>query len=484
MRKSTAIASALIIFMLIPISSSYSGGSAESGRRSALELASSGKYIAQSYIDVEAFLDDYSFDYVVEPTKALSLFIEADKPVLLDRGGIVDVQIAIASNQKEFFEQKDLDYVIFIQNKLFLEDDRDFSSLSDTIESLRRGNPNSRFFCYLPKEGALEELQNQSEIERLLSKARNAGTDRDHIKTLENILVQGERLAGTDGSGVRPLKILWVTEEQIISSEADLNKFDFIFRIHALPYTEISFCGYGDKFRSGTMNRLVTQYGGNTYYLSATHELSATLKKDFDYYSYPAVKDLEIVVYPSEFSQNPNLQIRYKHVSMGFREHHRHMVQLNVSHKYYALRLLNNNVKAAFNEAVIIPIAFVFYEYFDCATGSVIFGSKMINIEYTDDYQRYDKNRNRRVEKDRAILNTAIILQQVSDQIQSRRLESAALLLQGQIRALREVSQYSQDALISEDIETLTSYKELLLEQIKNPVKDFKIFFDLKRKHY
>ncbi|MFW6137652.1 MAG: hypothetical protein ACOC7U_00630 [Spirochaetota bacterium] len=233
------------------------------------------------------------------------------------------------------------------------------------------------------------------------------------------------------------------------------------------------------------MNRIVRQYGGNSYYISPSRDLSTIIREDFSFYQRPAVSDLLVSVHALGPSPQQSPVRTYTQRSMGPDEHHTFLVQMKVPSQIDYLDMLHKKgeeEKPQVPESY--PLAFVTYQYYSHAKEKMEYGSEKISVVYGMDYAEYRLSVNPRVVKNMAILSTARLLEETAARLQSRDFERAIISIRNHVKTLEKVYRTMNDPLISEDIDTLNRYKALIAEQKRNPDRSLKIFLELRRRRY
>jgi hypothetical protein len=469
----------LLSLVIVPL---FPGGQAESGRVAAMDMVGEGTFVAEAFLDEESFLDDYRLEHTPAPDAALSVFMDVDKPLVFHWGDVVTLQISVATTDESFYPAVPFSYVLFFNDPESLEDENTVAAIAATLnEILDQKKPEQRLYVFLQQEERVEELSQGSNLTELLDKAKTQAQRTNPERALESMLTVGQAI---NDSGIK--KYLWILGKPVADSKADIQDVKYLIAAYGSTSTEISFCGYDESFRPETVNRIVRQYGGNSYYISNPQDLPGTIRKDFKYYQKPAISDLVVSVHAVGASAQRAPVRTYTQRSMGPEEHHTFLVQMEVPSR----SVYHNSLPREEGEQEepdlpnSYPLAFATYQFYNHVTGKIEYGADQISVSYEDDYTEYRLSTNPLVVKNIAIVGTAQLLKQVALLLQSRRFEEALIVIRDHVKRLETVNRTIKDPLVEEDIATLNKYKALIAEQKKNPVRGAKIFLDLGRRKY
>ncbi|MFW6181318.1 MAG: hypothetical protein ACOC8N_06170 [Spirochaetota bacterium] len=475
----------LIIVLACSASLVFAGGAKEAGRAPVSDLVSEGSFVAEVYIDEESYLDDYRFEYSPAEGAALSVFVDVDKPLVFHWGDVVTVQVAVTTNDKSFYPEAAFSYVLFFNDQDSLHDERAFSEVAAALrELLRTKTRTQRMFIFLQNDGLLEEIAGQTDIPGLLARAREQSKVTNPEKALQRMLAAGEAIGGPG-----PAKYLWILGKPVADSKSDIMDIAYLYAAYGSTTTEISFCGYDESFRPETVNRFVTKFGGNSYYISESRKLADVIRDDFAFYRRPAVSDLAVSVHAAGVSARREPVRRYTQRSMGPEEHHTFLVQLEVPSRddYAALVVRKRYGEQVKVEAVqhpeVYPLAYVTYQYYNGVLDRMEYGARSVVVGYEDDYENYRLSQNVYVVKNMTIIGTARLLKNVSRLLLSRNFEEAIITIRDHVKTLENVNRWVDDPLITEDIATLNEYKILIAEHKQDPARG-KIYYELRRRKH
>ena len=471
-----------MIFIIIAPVFLIASGQKEAGRDTVKNMVSEGQFVAKSFVDVEAYLDDYRLEYTPDKDAALSVFVEVDKPVTFYWGDTITLQVVVATSNKDFFPIVPFSYVLFFNDPDIFKN-RDMSSkIAMALKKLIiQKKPGERIFVFLQKDNLLEEIAWDADINDLLHRAEIQAQRTNPEVVLEHMLVAGESINSS-----APTKYLWVLGKPFADSKADIRDISYLIAAYGSTATEISFCGYNGSFRAETVNRIVNQYGGNSYYISDNKDISSIISDDYTFYQRPAVSNLLVSVHTCGISPQQSPIRIYTQNSMGSDEYHTFLVRMKVPSQieYQNMLKKSKDEKEKQETPENYPLTIVTYQYYNHTNGKMEYGSKAVSVKYGSDYAEYRLSANPRVEKSKAIINTARLLRIIASQVRSRQFERAIISIRNHVKMLENVNRFFNDPLIAEDIATLKQYKILIAEQKRNPGKGVKIYYELGRRKY
>lgn len=466
----------LTIVSVLPL---YSGGQVESGRDSAIALVDSDSYIGSSYIDLDAILDNYYYPYEINTEESITFKIDSSINSVISLGSTVNIQVALKTNKYKFFDTIDFNYIIYINDLDIVEDNEYQAALNKGLESiLSTKTHNSKIFVYLKDDKNIVEIKSIEQIASIVEllpekTSKNISNYfKEAKRDLENLL-----LAMPDNE--MPNKFFWIFEKKIADSKKDIN--DIFGTISGLGgyTTEISFCGNSKNFRASTVNTIVEQFGGNSYYFQDPDDIRDLIEKDYNFYQKPAISNLKVVIY-NLCNNAPQIIKEISIESMGADEYHTFLAEINVPPiSGYKLRGTLNG-----EEERKLPISAVLIEYYDNKLMKYRYSSKIIEVEYTSYFHEQVDSMDYYIRRNSEIKNTYRIISEISKQLQYNRYYDALVKLEEQIEMLEFINYEYNDELIFEDINLLKKYKRLIYENRDNPLKVFKAFSELTTKGY
>jgi hypothetical protein len=473
----------VIIFLIVILFSIFPAGESESGRDSAISMMDSYSYVASSYLDLDSILDDYYYLYEINKEESLTYNITVSNRSVLSLGGQVDLQVSIKTNDYDFFPETDFNYIIYINDSVLLENNEYYQAFAEGMEGIfQLKSPGSRIFFYFKKDEIIKELVAQTALGTMLEELKGqyifklAEKSEDYEKKAKEDLFLLLKAAPQNGN---PNKFFWVFNKTIAKSVGDINDIFSLIAGLGEVTTEISFCGFSDNFRAATVSSIIDQFGGNSYYFFNAEDLADIIIKDYRFYLHPSVSDLRILIYDLRNTQNSNPVKTISIKSMGAEEHHTYLTPFTVppKHVYY-------NDTSSFNVSDTYPMAMVLVEYLDNKTDKYIYSSVIQELNYTDSYKVQMESLDRDVNRNIQILDTYTLLNNISQLLQDGNYKDPLLKLNTQIEKLLFLNREFDNALISEDIELLKKYKELIYENKKKPFRGLKAFSELSLKQY
>lgn len=469
----------ILTLLLFNFTMIYSNGDMESGRDSAMSLVDSDSYVSSSYLDLDAILDDYKYHYEINPNESITFDISTSYKSIHEIGDRLHIQVSLKTNELEFFNKSNFNYIIYINNIEIIEDDNYITSIFDAItEILVNKNTESKIFLFLKKDSKLFEVQQKDDLTELRSilfeQTNSSITDsfKEAKKDLEDLL-------SVSINNDLPNKYFWIFDKPIADSEKDIS--DIFGAIAGLGNnrTEISFCGNSSNFRASTVNRITKQFGGNSYYFKNNEDLYEKLVKDYKFYNYPTVSDLDIKYY--NLTRNtPELVKHITTKNLGPGEYHTYISEIEIPSKKY---LILNDISTIDENELFIP-SVVLIKYYDHKLSKNIYLSKNLEITYTDDLQEQYNSFDSIVLLNKAIKDTYALISDLSYELRRNRYTDSLIKLENQIEVLEYLNSFNNDKLISEDIELLKKYKKLIYDNKDNPLNAFKSFSELSTKKY
>jgi hypothetical protein len=284
-------------------------------------------------------------------------------------------------------------------------------------------------------------------------------------------------------------RFLWITDSDLLKSNNSTRErqyFDYLMKLQSQNKISFSYCGYGEVPNWAIMNQSLKNVGGNSYYINSTQELEEKVWDDYDRFVYPTIENIKINVslmpwvtearfdYRTEWYPTNNFMpvtSYYTHTlsnvikNMDSGEHKIYLYYLNInainkteSDLYYRTVSKDENT----------PIGFCSVEYYSYNTGKIVYKTFPLQVKYTENYDEYAAYINKEVSKYSILQNTGFILKELSNLVNRRDYYTAILLVDSQIKMLREYLVEKHDDAIEKDIKTLTKNKELLMEQAKS----------------
>jgi len=465
----------MLLFLSFTLFCVYSNGQAESGRASVTDVINNDSYVASSYLDLDTIIDDYKYPYTIDEEKTIDFIITPSFHESLLIGGNIDIQVAFKTNEEDFFQKSDINYVLFFNDNDLLSNDEYIQSIQASLSKIiSEKTQRTQIYLFSMKDlklnpiNSIDTISRNIEILRDEAIANDAESNRDSRKDLEKLL------SNLPESSL-PYKILWAFDKPIAEKAMD---FDDLFGIIAGlkdSDTEISFTGHNENFRVNTVNRVLDEFGGNSYYFSSPRDLADVISDDFQYYSYQTISDLDIKIYNlSNFT--PDIISHRFYKSMGCNENHTILSNLQLPPQ--------KNIELDSENISKMPKAYVMISYYDHKENVKKFLSEEIFINYTNDYSKMMRSQESYVLRNRTILTTFELINNIPDMLRYNNYSGTLLEITSQIENLEDINIVFDDSMIREDIELLKKYRTIIYENRDDIFKSIKLFSDLRKKDY
>jgi hypothetical protein len=457
----------------------WSNAQADTGRSSAMSTLDSGKFVSSSIIDTESILSEYSNPYKLITEFAATIDMSASNLNILLTGGEIHIQVALQTNKEDFFQKRDINYIIFINEDGLLKDVGYQKALQSGINAiLGTKEAETSVYVYLRYINQLKLLETKETatqtIEDLIS----------HSKNQESISLQDsrkdlEKLLQILPENKRPNKIFWLFSKSIADSANDIDDLYSIIAGLSSTTTEITYCGYSEKFRAAIVNPIVRKFGGESYFFTSNEELKEILKKNFLFYTLPAVSNLRIEILGLEELKPVIRQWDYYGYEEIIEERHNRNI---------FVRSIGPNESRIYLEPFSIPpvegdmthqVCLIVISYYDHYTDSYKYLSKKIEIYYTADSNEIAQSDNFNVSRNVEILRTYTLINSLPDYLRRKNYSTPLILLWEQIERLEYLNRIEHDQMIEDDIRMLQKYKELIYLNKDNPMKGLKALMDL-----
>jgi len=485
----------------------------ESGRTSVISMVEADSYVASSYIALDSILNDYYYPYEIKQDESLSYNISVSNSSILTIGGKVELQVSVKTNGYEYFPETDFNYIIYINNSGLLEDPGYHNTFIKSIKEIFRLKSHaSSIYFYFKKDKIVKKLTSTAFLESMLQELEDQYNFKleeksdDYDKKAKEDLSLLLKAAPQNG---KPNKFFWIFNKRIARSARDINDIFSIIAGLGGETTEISFCGFSENFRAATVNSIVDQFGGNSYFFTDVDALKSIIEEDYRFYLQPAVSDLKISIYSLENKTDIDpvitllLSSRYYGVelplesnlvriievkSLGANEHHTYMIPFSISPKYSYTRSLNDNLvfkdSSVLSDPDIYPFAMVLLEYYDHKTDKYVYSSGIETINYTPDYKDQMETLDSYVNRNIHIRDTYLLINEISGLLKLGNYKDPLVKLNTQIEKLVYLNKEFNDPMIKEDIEMLRNYKDLIYINREKPFNGLKAFSELSLKQY
>ena len=477
---------ALIILILVFIPFCiFAGGQAQSGRDTNTDTVEGGQFVSPAMVDAYEYINDYIFPYRTDPDADLSIFVKLEKQSVLSIGDNFNLLIGLKVNEKDYFDRKEGNFILFIHNPVILLDKEWRNSITLALQKIRGAQQsNAVLGIFDSAENRIIEMPDNEAIEEALEQIANTRK----IYAIDAILDQSFKCMEAIENNQKT-RFLWLTDSDLLRSNnaARIQEyFDFLIKLQSQNNISFSYMGYGEVPDWATMNQSLKNAGGNTYFINSGEELEDEIWGDYDRFSYPAIENIKVNISLNSWISENRFDYRNEWYPVtGFTP-----VNANYTHTrtntiknmdadehrifQYYLRISAENTTASnqyyreISENRTVPAGFVSVEYYSHKEGKTIYRIFPLEITYTDDYDSYSSQIDQTVRKYTVLQNTAFILKELGNLVNQRQYYTAILLVDSQIKLLEGFLEEGPDDEISGDIETLTRNKILLTEQARS----------------
>lgn len=469
----------------------YAAGQLDSGRETGLDTIEAGQFIDPAKIDAYAYINDYPFPFEPDPARDLTVVAKLEKERVLTIGDRFNLFIGLHVNNQDFFGRSEGNYIVFIHNpEMLLRNEWRRGVVSSLTKILTARKSDAVVGLFDPVKNEIIKLTTPDSINRALD-----GLARERkVFAVDGILHNSfgcmEALDNNYST-----RFLWVTDSDLLKNDAAGRAayFDFLIKLQSQNNISFSYLGYGEVPNWAVMNQSLKNAGGNSYYVDSPAAIEEKIRDDYDRFVYPAVRDVKVSVslmpwitesrhdyrsawYPVTWAPTSTY---YTHTrknelpSMEPGEHKIYLYYLNIAADISVAR--DQYFREIFNGGAV-PVGFCSVEYYSHAEDRTIYNVYPLEISYTEDYAEYAGTLDPMVRKYTILQNTGFILKELSQLVNKREYYTAILLVDSQIKLLEDFA--DEDAGVSADgsggqeiktdIETLSKYRALLMEQARS----------------
>ena len=438
----------------------------ESGRESVTAILATDTIPASSKVDTKAYLDDFAFPYRAQKQNPLSFFVHSSQSDVLLNGDDIVLQVGLRANNKDFFESRDVNYLIYINNPSFVASDRGKSLFTNALKRmLEVKTPDSCICLYSNYDGLLKYVTSPNDIAPILNQIGSEVKPTDVAKTLMQIGKSVE----INSNGL-PWRIMCVSDDDMFKSEAVRNAFLYIPRMYNLNYNDISFSyiGYGIVSDWPLINTIFDQEDGNIYYEKTYKALENRIFSDFDKFSHYGLENIVVKI-----SYYPWVVGKDLEVSIPSMECDGHKIILDsVSLPSITKIPSDENFNSSFkNDDGSYKTALVSVSYVYGKEKTPVYKTDTISIKYTDNPSDVESSKNAVVEQSIVLSNTGKIFSQLETLCNSGNYILALDLINAQIQALEKIQENSKDKQVEVEIQNLKKAQTLIHEKLMQDVQ-------------
>ena len=433
----------------------------ESGRESVTAILATDTIPASSKVDTKAYLDDFAFPYRAQKQNPLSFFVHPSQSDVLLTGEDIVLQVGLRANNKDFFESRDVNYLIYINNPSFVASDRGKTLFTNALKRmLEVKTPDSCICLYSISDGLLKYVTSPNDIGPILNQIGSASKP----ENVASVLMKMGKSIEINSNGL-PWRIMCVSDDDMFKSQAVRNAFLYIPRMFNLNYNDISFSyvGYGIVSDWPLINTIFDQESGNIYYEKTYKALENRIFSDFDKFSHYGLEDIVVKI-----SYYPWVAGKDVEVSIPSMEYDGHKIILDSVILPSITKIPSDeDFNASFKnpdgsyKTALISVSYVYGK-----DKTPVFKTDTISIAYTDNPETVLASKNAVVEQSIVLSNTGKIFSQLETLCNSGNYILALDLINAQIQALQKIQENSKDREIEVEIQNLKKAESLIHQKL------------------
>jgi len=474
----------ILIILLIPFTI-FAGGQAQSGRDTNTDTVEGGQFLSPSMVDAYEYINDYIFPYEINRTEDLSVFVKLEKRQVLSIGDNFNLLIGLKVNEQNYFRRNEGNFILFIHNPGILLQPEWRNSITTALQRIRQAQQSNAILgIFDSTKNEIIEIPDNNSIANALNQILNTRK----VFTIDTILDQSFKCMEAINNDYST-RFLWMTDSDLLRSNNTAREqeyFDFLIKLQSQNNISFSYLGYGEVPDWAIMNQSLKNVRGNTYFINSAEELETEIWGDYDRFVYPAIENIKLNLslmpwitenrfdYRNEWYPVTNftpVNTNYTHTrsnnikNMDADDHRIFQYYLRIGAE---IATASNQYYREISSNRIVQIGLVSVEYYSYVEGKTIYRIFPLQVIYTDDYDSYLNQIDQSVKKYTILQNTAFILKELSNLVNQRKYYTAILLVDSQIKLLKNLLEEDQNDVISGDIETLTKNKTLLMEQARS----------------
>jgi hypothetical protein len=465
--------------------SAFAGGQTDSGRDSSLNTIEAGKFVDPGTVDAYAYINDYVFPYEISRNDDLSIFVKLEKERILTIGDKFNLFIGLHVNNKDYFKRNEGNYIVFIHNPEILLRNEWKNSFASALGKIRQAQKTDAVLgIFNPANNEIINISTANSIQTALTQIQTTRK----VYNMDTLLDQSFKHMDALQNDYNT-RFLWITDSDLLKSNNSTRErqyFDYLMKLQSQNKISFSYLGYGEVPNWAVMNQSLKNVGGNSYYINSNQELEEKIWDDYDRFVYPTIENIKVNVslmpwvtearfdYRTEWYPANNFMpvtnyythtLRNEIKNMDSGEHKIFLYYLNIN-------AINKTEGDLYYRTIagdgITPIGFCSVEYYSYNTGKTVYKTFPLQVTYTENYDEYTASINKEVSKYSILQNTGFILKELSNLVNRREYYTAILIVDSQIKMLKEYLAEKYDEAIEKDIETLNKNRELLMEQAKS----------------
>ncbi len=432
----------------------FAGGQKETGRNSIAGTADAGGIIDASYIDTSSFINAYQFPYKANEQDDLSIFLLNNSVSYLTAGGTQSIVLGLRTNLPSFYDARDVNYVMYIQNPAFLNTERSFKVFESSLLSIFDAKSSgTRLALFSAQTGSIRFISSKTEVTSALLETAKEAKVKQNLKTASLAFT-----AIKNDGNTNPWRFMWVTDENVLQSYTDISSFKVLTSMYAAVDTSFSLLCYGSSPQWGAVNDMLTGIKGSSYYGKTYQYLESTIFSDFIQFSKPAVSNITLTIASSPWLGG-NTQASIDLGSLGSGQSF--MIQQDLElPAFEAMPLMRKDEK--------FTAAYCYISYFSHKENKLKYITLAIDASYTDSIDQWYSSRNPIARKYITLSKTGEALASMSKSFKLGNYSSAFEALDTQLLNLKEVDPAGTDILIRSDVQLLEKTRASLFNQVQS----------------
>lgn len=438
----------------------------ESGRESVTAILATDTIPASSKVDTKAYLDDFAFPYRAQKANPLSFFVHPSQSSVFSTGDDIVLQVGLRANNKDFFEPRDVNYLIYVNNPSFVASDRGKSLFTNALKRMLETKTADSCIClYSNSDGLLKYVTSPNDIAPILNQIGKEVKSSDVAKTL----MQMGKFVEINSNGM-PWRIMCVSDDDMFKSESVRNAFLYIPRMYNLNYNDISFSyiGYGIVSDWPRINQIFADENGNIYYEKTYKALENRIVSDFDKFSHYDIQDIDVKI-----SYFPWVAKEDVEITIPAMEYDGHKIILDSVYLPSVTKLPTDTdfVSSYKNSDGSYKTALVSVSFIYGKDKTPVYKTDVISINYTDNSSEIENSKNAVVEQSIVLSRTGQIFSELETLYNSGNYVKALDEIGAQIKALQKIQENSKDKQIEVEIQNLKKAQSLIHEKLMQDVQ-------------
>lgn len=429
------------------------GGQKESGRSTAASIAQSEKIVEAEYIDTSSFINSYAFPYKAHEEDEISVYLFNNNITYLTSGGSQAIVLGLRANTPSFFDSRDCNYIVYIQNPAFLETERSYQVFETSLINMFDAKTDaSQIGLFSAQNGKILFINSKEKINDALLEIEEETKNMEYLKTAANAFS-----AITSQMNNNPWRFIWVTDENVLHDASTLSSFTVLQNMYNTKNISFSLLCYGTSPQWGSINKNLTGLKGNSYYGKTYQYLEKSLYNDFIQFSKPAISDIHLTIATSPWlGKNVQTEIELGDLGAG----QSIMIQQDLNLPPFETMPLGE-IEEPFTAANC------YLTYFSHKENKNKYTKLSVNALYTDSIDEWAQSIHPIAQKYSTLANTGDALHTMGTYFKLGNYAKAFQSLNSQLSALKNLDPNNTDVLISADIQLLEQTHSILFSQVQ-----------------